>query len=261
MKNTVLHNLNNGYWSILDILGPFENALNNRLKASGYSLNSSLFIRTLRVFTDFSFKDDQFVIHNKMVTSFPSLMKDFFLKNSIPGIPSQFSNSDSQKIKEAISLINMLSPESNDTLKIFLNAFIYSTEANFYGASHPHILGAIVLGEKFSNASVLDAAISIVHEMGHQELFLINTLDRVVRHGFEYNMIHAPFQGKARPPIARMHSLFALYRMVQVERLYGIRDSGNSQLMDENLKSFSSGELTEYGEAILAALQKWKLNA
>lgn len=96
--------------------------------------------------------------------------------------------------------------------------------------------------------------------MGHQELFLINTLDRIVNHEFDFNMIHAPFQGRERPPIARMHSLFALYRMVQLERKSGISRGANSELMKENLNGFSDGELTDFGSSIVSALQNWFFN-
>lgn len=260
MKRKILDNLSSGSWSILEILNPFELALKKRLLTKGYSHESLLFLKTLKAFTDFQISDNQFLLTDRVLTSMPSSMANFFTERSIPGIFRPVLSEEVDLATKSLASLKELYPTENALFDLFPSAFIFLKNADFYGASHPHILGAIILGEKFCQGQVFDATLSIIHEMGHQELFLINTLDRVVVQEFDFNMIHAPFQGRERPPIARMHSLFALYRMVQLERKSGIYQSANSELMKENLTSFSSGELTDFGSSMVLALQKWFLN-
>lgn len=150
-----------------------------------------------------------------------------------------------------------LSPSSKIAFDYGISGFIYLKDQQFRGASHPHLLSLIMIGESFFKLTETDMSLSIVHEMAHQELFLINTVDRIVQSKFEENLLEAPFQRALRPPLTRMHSLFALYRMVQFERECGVAASKNANLLNRNLESFLPSELTPFGSGMVDSIRKW----
>jgi hypothetical protein len=87
--------------------------------------------------------------------------------------------------------------------------------------------------------------------MAHQELFLVNLLDRLVNEPWDYNQVHAPFQGIKRPPIGRLHSLWALYRMVQFQRSTGNVNQKHQNLLRQNVKAFEDQELTSFAKKLV----------
>jgi HEXXH motif-containing protein len=97
-------------------------------------------------------------------------------------------------------------------------------------------------------------AVSVVHELAHQELFLMNLLDRLVNQPFDYNEIHAPFQGTKRPPIGRLHSYvgactvwfsFKKYKTGETDQKY------QELLTDKISEAFEDQELTPFGKKLV----------
>ena len=68
----------------------------------------------------------------------------------------------------------------------------------------------------------------------------------------DFNLVHAPFQKRARPPIGRLHAAHALFRMQQFEKLAGIKASTHhAVLMRETASTFAPGELTEVAKLLV----------
>lgn len=131
----------------------------------------------------------------------------------------------------------------------FLEYIVLLENVTFQGASHPHYLSTLFIKNP-DKTEQIKFYLSVIHESAHQELFLINFLDRLVNEKYDYNMIHAPYQNKKRPPIGRLHSLHALYRMIQFSLNNKIESEHVLTLKNkflENINSFSQGELTEFG--------------
>jgi hypothetical protein len=89
--------------------------------------------------------------------------------------------------------------------------------------------------------------------MCHQDLFLLNIIDRLIQQNADYKLAHAPFQGTSRPPIGRLHSYFALYRMIQFQDSIGLDTEKYRRLFAETKDSFMKDELTDYGFQIAEA--------
>ncbi len=128
--------------------------------------------------------------------------------------------------------------------------------AKFRGASHPFFLGVIFQCiENFKNEEEIH--VSIVHELAHQELFLLNMLDRLVLTSNNPRLIHSPLQGKARPAIGRLHSAHALYRMIQLrDHLSSQNKQIFSRYLNETVETFSSGDLSEFGEFLVTIYKR-----
>ncbi len=135
------------------------------------------------------------------------------------------------------------------SLNNFLEYAFFLDRVKFRGASHPHFLGSLFLHIEPSD-STFDFLVSLIHESAHQELFLLNFTDRLVNEKYDFNLIHAPYQNKARPPIGRLHSLHALFRMIQFAMNF---DPHNEKLpffiskFKQNIHSFAPEELTDFG--------------
>lgn len=129
-------------------------------------------------------------------------------------------------------------------------------EVTFRSGSHPHAFGCVFFGERISEFSMPEVATSIVHEMAHQELFLFNLLDRLVQSEADFKLVHAPFQGTKRPTIGRLHSFYALFRMVEFQRGAGIPSSRHSDMLLATSETFEPNDLTDYGQRLVSAIVK-----
>ena len=258
MKENILDNLKSARWSFHNLLPLYNAAINQRCVKQNLDIKKPLFARSLATFTatteacHYSYKLEQ-----NTLKAPEGLFEDFLAKNNIPGLPIDFDSNEIQLLTDALGLMEDKSKNSYYAWEYAIEGTLRISGGDFYGASHPHVASLILLGDKFFKGSRFDQALSLVHEMGHQELFLINTLDRLVQTGSEYSMLHAPFQGKERPPIARLHSLFALFRMVQFERENGLNTSTNLDLLVANLSSFKENELTDFGSKVVENIHFW----
>jgi hypothetical protein len=167
----------------------------------------------------------------------------------------------SEYIKDFISFC-----ETNEKYRVlltFLENIFLVDEVNFRGASHPHFLGSLFLQIRKAD-SKFDFLVSAIHETAHQELFLINFVDRLVNSKFDFNMVHAPFQNQLRPPIGRLHSLHALFRMLQFIFIYEPNNPKLEHLVSKfknSVKSIGSSELTDFGKFLLEDVYESYSNA
>lgn len=167
-----------------------------------------------------------------------------------------FTVEESKKLTSALELIRSLDPQVFSILSKVVGLFIKAENVQFRSASHPHLMGTIILSEKAFKQDTNGLAVSVVHELAHQELYFLNLMDRLVVKAFDYNQIHAPFQDRKRPPIGRLHSMWALYRMVQFERKIGVPVQKHEDLLRRNCIAFELPELTEFGKFLVAVTAK-----
>jgi len=167
-----------------------------------------------------------------------------------------FESEISQKLQTALELIHRTDAGISLLLNQLVAAFVRVKSVNFRSASHPQIFGLILIGDGAHELTAKQLAVSVVHELAHQELFLINLLDRLVNQPFDYNEIHAPFQGTKRPPIGRLHSMWALYRMVQFQKIQNETDQKYQELLLKNLEAFEDQELTPFGKKLVEIARK-----
>ena len=156
---------------------------------------------------------------------------------------TSFESEISQRLQTALELIHRTDVGISLLLNEVVAAFVRVKSVNFRSASHPQIFGLILIGDG-------------VHELAHQELFLINLLDRLVNQPFDYNEVHAPFQGTKRPPIGRLHSMWALYRMVQFQKLQNEADPKYRELLLKNVEAFEDQELSPFGKKLVEIARK-----
>jgi hypothetical protein len=133
----------------------------------------------------------------------------------------------------------------------YLDGISLISNSNFRSASHPHFWGLVFLNVSRLMGDVKDCAISIIHEAAHQELFLLNLIDRLVVNSFDFSMVHAPFQGRERPPIGRMHSAHALFRMLNATTPGSEENGSYKLLLRKTIDSFQPNELTSFANRIV----------
>ncbi len=128
------------------------------------------------------------------------------------GIPDVFSGLEIENISKAIIYINDQSFSGTNLSSLI---FLKYNSNSFASASHPHLLGAIFLTSKIDFQDIYFLSKSIIHELAHYELFLINFFDRLILEPHDQSLMFSPFQGRERPPIGRLHSYWAVFRMIQ----------------------------------------------
>lgn len=156
-----------------------------------------------------------------------------------------------QKIKQLPALDYGLCPMTEEDTRLLELRICEVQGGTFRGASHPFFMGLLFFCPA-NFRSETEELMSIVHELAHQELFLLNTLDRLVSTSTNPRLIHSPLQGRERPAIGRLHSGHALYRMIQLEKK---RPTGNeekfSRLLKATIQTFEPAELTDFGNDLL----------
>ena len=165
-------------------------------------------------------------------------------QNKRKAILGTFSLDESALLNQALRLIQNT---CEVTYVAFLATcrFICKVETEqFSSSSNPHFYGTIFIRPQGSVESV---ALSLVHELAHHELFLVNLVDRLVNEKHERNLVYAPFQKVERPPIGRLHSAHALYRMLQFEAKMGVKSSfQHHEDLRTTVLGFTSDELTPW---------------
>ena len=226
-------------------ISPGLNSTNSSLYSAAYKKNKNLYF-PVKDTTENIF---HFVSNNDHV--------DLNLKELFRNQLIEFKNcalstvceSQVQTLTTAIDIIRQNSTETFMELANLIDTFVLLESEHFRSASHPHFIGALFIKVQSCPSKL---AISIVHELAHQELFLLNFTDRLINEQFDYNEIHAPFQNRSRPPIGRLHSAHALFRMIQFEnKIEPELAIKHQKLLEETKLTFNQSELTQFCQGII----------
>ncbi len=256
----VLSELEEGRWSVGSIAPSFQ----RRLKRESQTDSSEKNISELCLAFYGKAHLDLVSVQNEkkeillagLSTQVNTLLKNIFLSDYPNSQLIEFENEISKNLQAALENIEINDSVIACYMKNIVTGFCRVSGVNFRSASHPQAFGIIFLGDGVLEQNEEQLAVSIVHEYAHQELFLINLIDRLVNREFDYNEVHAPFQGKRRPPIGRLHSLWALYRMVQFQKKTSRVSEKYLRLLSENILAFEENELTPFGESIVNLVRR-----
>ncbi|MGE0527332.1 MAG: HEXXH motif-containing putative peptide modification protein [Bdellovibrionales bacterium] len=262
LKETCIVALKQGAWTF-SVLGPqFRSALIKRVQGGNPAL--SVHDRSLMELTLLGYRGniptgDRVQSTKRMidpaVQSKPvQISLQLLAEATVDGSEvSAFTPLEEERIRSASEQIARLAPAMAKEYHQWITHFLKLEGVPFRSASHPHAFGCIFLSSRIAAMTPVELATSLVHEMGHQDLFLLNIIDRLIQKEADYKLAHAPFQGTCRPPIGRLHSYFALYRMIQFQHQAGLDTRNYRRLFSETKGSFAEDELTEYGFQIVEA--------
>lgn len=251
---TVLSLLSSGRWSLDAIAPAYARAL---AKTVGANPNQKISELTMMCHADVAassvyVKPNQMVLDRNLVGTGVAELIEKTLAHQYPTSKiNPFDSSMLQKINAAFAVIENADHAFGNIVRKHIDGFIFVSDVNFRTASFPHFQGIVILGAKAFELSATELAISVVHETAHQELFMVNVVDRLINEPFDFNEVHAPFQGTKRPPIGRLHSLWALYRMVQFQKMIVEINSKHSELLFQNCEAFEPGELTAFATKLV----------
>lgn len=259
-KADVLHDISKNGWIFNRIQPLFNSALEENL-SSGKSISSTLQL-TLHKYLNIHFSNNDCEMKFVGSSNFknPSDFGRLGKKIYSGGKEGIFTEYDKALVTETITHIKSKHNELESTISAVFKGFFRISGGNFCGASHPHAFGMYFVGDKFFKLSLAERSLSLIHELAYQELFLVQLLDRLVESSADFNLVHAPYQGKSRPPIGRLHSMAALSRMIQFSKLFNGNGVTLMEKFNETKNLFQKGELTPYGlelvEAYSTGIQK-----
>ena len=251
IKELVLNNIRTDSWS-LPLLAPyFLEAAKKKVRLSDIE-NCDLIAK---VFSH----NIQYHISDSVVTELSGDDKSNYLRLiSKSGSFAKFDETELVQLKDLLKFSEI----DSKVCKILSDQLIFSgflrlNEVNFKTASHPHFYGIIILSELFFKQSIESKYISVCHELGHHELFLINTTDRLVVNEYENHKVFVQLQNTERPPMARLHSLFALDKMISAaKRIRSLELEKFETMIIQNLETFNEIELTEFGNKVVTVLKE-----
>ena len=255
LSERILIALENGEWCLQDIAPSFRRRLANGLQVDPLAKNVSAlcmgFYGKIHLNRILLPNLSSAIDPNQLSVEAKALIEATFAKEYENSFVCDFESETKAKLQEALTIVEYTNKSLSTMRESNVTGFIRVTSVNFRSASHPHIFGLILLGDGVLAQTAEHLAVSIVHEMAHQELFLVNLLDRLVNEPWDYNQVHAPFQGIKRPPIGRLHSLWALYRMVQFQRSTGNVNQKYQNLLRQNIEAFEDQELTSFAKKLV----------
>lgn len=261
LKDKTLILIEQGDW-IFDLIGPlFKGGLTKRIGNGGYDSRSPMMELTLQSYGVASPGLSTFPRSGRFlnVQATAADQRDTLLrlsKSIFPqAVPVSLSSWRKEQVQNAESFIGQHAKNTRQHLERWISSYLLTENVSFRSASSPHAFGCIFVGENMDRLDYKSLAVSIVHEMAHQELFLINLLDRLVAENADFSMVHAPFQGTVRPPIGRLHSLYALFRMVEFEKQSGLPHERHQQLILDTIDSFQDFELTDFARQLVRAIE------
>lgn len=261
LKDKTLMLIEKGDW-IFDLIGPlFKGGLTKRIGNGGYDSRSPMMELTLQSYGVASSglstlpRSGRFL--NMETTAADQRDTLLRLSKSIfpQAVPVSLSLWRREQVQIAESFIEQHAMQTRQHLEKWISSYLLVENVSFRSASSPHAFGCIFFGENMDRLDYKNLAVSIVHEMAHQELFLINLLDRLVEESADFSLVHAPFQGIVRPPIGRLHSLYALFRMVEFEKQSGLPHERHQQLIFDTIDSFQDFELTDFARQLVRAIE------
>lgn len=262
LKEKSLILVERGEW-VFDLIGPlFREGLINRLGASVRGLKLPMMELSLHAYGVSGVEPHSLKRTGRFLEEEVFLDRDSeTLQRLAIGVytsarPIPFSQERKSVITTAERFIASKSMATGELLERWISTYLLLGDVYFRSGSSPHAFGCIFLGEKMDSLAFENLAVSIVHEMAHQELFLFNLIDRLVNAEADFNLVHAPFQGIKRPPIGRLHSLYALFRMVEFEKLADIPHERHQQLLLDTIHSFEEFELTDFAKRLLRSIER-----
>jgi hypothetical protein len=160
------------------------------------------------------------------------------LKNTDTGIAAYQMAADS---------IESICPMTWREIQLVVDFIATADTQDYRSCSSPHALGCIIISSRGQKTNISELATSLVHEMAHQELFLVNLLDRLIISDADNQSTHSPYQNRARPPIGRLHSMAALSRMIQFRRRAELNVTDMEKLLIDTSDSLPNTILTTFG--------------
>lgn len=157
---------------------------------------------------------------------------------------------EAQRLAAGLSLVRRHWPEVWEIFPRYCPHLCLIEGGSFLSVSDPKAFGTLFLTPGIEH--VEEIALTIVHELAHQELFLVNVVDPLVRRDARERLRFAPFQGKLRPPIGRLHAAHALFRMGQLtRRMGGAFTSAVARDLRAALSVLDAAELTDFANHAL----------
>lgn len=253
--NRILSELEQGQWTLSSIAPSFERRLAGETNVQALEKNISelcmSFYGKIRPHLVTANGNEKLAASNELSFEVKNLIHNILKADDPDCSIAEFEPDLTQKLNSAMQLIENSSPDVFKLVENIVSCLVRVNSVGFRSASHPHLFGIILIGDKANDFTSEQLAVSLVHELAHQELFLINLLDRLVNQPFDYNEVHAPFQGIKRPPIGRLHSLWALYRMVEFQMNNNITNQKHKDLLQKNAQAFEDQELTPFAKKLV----------
>lgn len=247
----VLFKINSGGWIFSDLQHLFFAALEKKIE-----IPSGIY-EPLLAYEGISLKknpNSNLVNCNSFLTSLD--YEKFQSENSELGVITHFNDEEKAHLNNSLKLFRISHPIESKLFDSVFYGFARAKEGHFSGSSNPRAWGIFFLGDRFFELTLDEKILSFVHEMAHQELFLINLLDRLADKAYDSSLAYSPLQKCLRPPIRRLHSFWALFRMLQFACKNNVEHFKLKNDFDMNLSTFKDNELTNFGEKLIQAVQQ-----
>lgn len=102
--------------------------------------------------------------------------------------------------------------------------------------SSPRFFGCILLPVALFEVSPRQFVAGLIHELAHQEVFVLNAYDRLT---------------DPRPTVGRLHAAHALFRIIQLSRQTSAGTFIDRSKLWRTLRTFHQGELTPLAQALV----------
>jgi len=251
-KDEIISNFKNQEWSFDTLFPDFDLSLKRHSDKSYITSRCADYY--LNIENDISInkpKQAPYIITKSDGCSFWEIALEIISSENSDLSLAEFKPEYIERVQKTLVSIKKNNPKIIGYLVDYVPFILIVKRNKALSLSTPHLFGAIILSENLFYSKE-DLEITLVHELAHQELFLINLIDSLISEKFLSNMKYAPFQKKDRPPLGRLHASHALFRMTEYS-IISKKQYSNKIKCDFGgmIESLDDCELSHLGKKIL----------
>jgi len=155
-----------------------------------------------------------------------------------------------QALDAALAILKERAPRTHAAFTTWLTRIMVVQGAQ-QGGSSPRFFGCILQPANLFAISPRLFAPELVHELAHQEIFVLNAYDRLTAPEGDEVWRFSPFPRLSRPTMGRLHAAHALFRIIQLSRQTGEGTFIKRSKLRRTARSFKKGELTALGQTLV----------
>ena len=197
-KQMILDKLTNGHW-VLDLLSPsiLKKITEDQKFLNAKSEITDITLKSYAIFYYCHLKSPLTILfYDKVIDqNFNQIILNKIAK---AGFIDNFSYEEQEKIVDSLNQVQRLGTTGFFQFVKELS-FIKMNSMQFRSATTPHLIGAIILTTQVNYCDSYELSRSIVHELAHHELFLINFYDRLTLEKTDGVNVFSPYQKIERP--------------------------------------------------------------
>ncbi len=260
--NMLTEQLGNGQWVIDTLLPLFREALEAAVGKSGQALTALTMLRYRLVETPPPelIGGPEFLVEQRDDPATRSFWDRAAGHIKMDTRYRPAGEAESVSVRAALDFMNAADPNAYAALRCCIRHIVLLEGAPFGAKVHPWFFGCIFCHEHTLSTAPEEMSVTLMHELAHHELFLINLVDRLIALVADQDRRSVPWTSRKRPTIDRIHEAHAFFRTVRYQHLTGSESFHPAYLLGKAITTLPPQALTPFGAHLVHEIYQSQAN-